>query len=139
MSENPVEPRDVTPQDLMRFCAVRGWDQAVLIYRRSESDGDCEGVTHVGLTYRDGQIAAEMGKVIKQLIGMKVETADIDKEIAAAKREMSTGPNDEGSKIIMPAIDRTRGSHRDREVKAAAAEKRKDKPKTKDKPKIQLQ
>jgi hypothetical protein len=128
MSDNPVPPRDIQPQDLMRFVAYHGWDQAVLIYRRSESDGDCEGVTYVGLTYRDGQIAEQCGKLVKQIIGMKVDTVDIDKEIMLAKREMAGGPDggdpDTGKRIIFDAIDKTRGPKRAKEVQEAARKKR---------------
>jgi hypothetical protein len=125
-SDNPIDPREISAQNLAKFAVAHGWDQAVIIYRREEADGTAEGVTFMGRTYRDSKIAEEIAKLIKQMIGMKPDTAELDKEIAAAKAEMHEGPNNEGKRIIMPAIERTRGPRRDAEVKAGAKARKKE-------------
>jgi hypothetical protein len=112
MSSNPVPPREISAQELAQLVCRAGWDQAVLVCRR-EGDNGGEQVVNVGLTYRDGRIAEEMAKVIKQIMGWKPEgdfQNELDKEVAAAKAEMDEGPGDgtvsTGRKIIMPTIER---------------------------------
>jgi hypothetical protein len=93
-----------------KLCAMHGATQGILIFRREGNDGG-EGVTTAGLTYRDARIAEEIGKVLKSMIGMKVDTTELDKELAQAAAEMDEGPKgamdlSQGKLIILPALER---------------------------------
>ena len=120
MSDNPIPPREIPYDKLARLMAEHGWDQAVLYYRREGRDGG-EGVTVAGLTYRDSEVAREMGDFLKtNVFGWKPEQSEeLDKVVAEAKREMAESPEggdpDTGKRLIdtshTKTTKRTRRGH----------------------------
>lgn len=114
---NPKPCVAIEQQALGLIMAHYGWDQCVCYYRK-EGDHGGEGVTHVGITYRDGKIAEEMARFLaNKIFGFAADEsvqAALDEEIRNAKIEMGEGsladPN-AGKKIIMEKIERTRSDH----------------------------
>jgi hypothetical protein len=100
-----MPPREIPYDKLARLMVEHGWDQAVVYYRREGHDGG-EGVTTAGLTYRDAEIAREMGDFLKsKVFGWKSEeSAELDKMITEAKKEMAESPEggdpDTGKRLI---------------------------------------
>lgn len=96
MSTNPLPfPKEIDYQKVAELIVKHGWDQAVLYARREGANGG-ETVVSCGLTYRDAEIAREMADFLKSKVfgWQSEESAELDKIVAEAKKEMAEGPLD---------------------------------------------